>query len=551
MDTLGRTSWQVNKWILDQMEEAQRMDLAIAEIPPRYDPEIPALPVGEDERAAYSDEEWRKLRIAHHNAVKQTRELQSERPTFELKLKVARDFVNAPHLFFPHNVDFRGRAYPVPPHLNHISDDICRGLLRFSVAKPLGKEGLYWAKVNFANLLGKNKISFDERVALVDASKERIIEVARNPLSRESLDFWTNADDGPWQALARCQELAAVWASGDEEGFRSSLPIHLDGSCNGLQHYAALGRDEWGAQAVNLTPSDKPQDVYTVVLNIVKQKVQKDAASAVEDDEEKAPGSADGEADASEKKTMSKGDKARRLVELGVLQRKVVKQTIMTICYGVTTLGAMRQVLGQLEDMVGDRLEPEELKVLAIYLSGLVLKSIDEVFERAMKIKNWFDSVSRILNSQQSPTSWVSPIGLACTQPYKKARKVQVATQRQKVTLADLEGPHVDKAKQRMGFPPNFIHSLDSSHMMLVAEGCQREGLCFAGVHDSFWTHACDAPVLNRIIREAFIELHEKPILEELFADLQVHLGGCELPPLPKQGTLDISLVRKSPYIFA
>ncbi|GFH30236.1 DNA-directed RNA polymerase, partial [Haematococcus lacustris] len=40
-----------------------------------------------------------------------------------------------------------------------------------------------------------------------------------------------------------------------------------DGSCNGLQHYAALARDSRGAAAVNLVPSDKPQDVYSAVAN--------------------------------------------------------------------------------------------------------------------------------------------------------------------------------------------------------------------------------------------------------------------------------------------
>ena len=37
-----------------------------------------------------------------------------ERPTFELKLRSAEDFVNAEKLYFPHNVDFRGRCYPLP-----------------------------------------------------------------------------------------------------------------------------------------------------------------------------------------------------------------------------------------------------------------------------------------------------------------------------------------------------------------------------------------------------------------------------------------------------
>ena len=50
--------------------------------------------------------------------------------------------------------------------------------------------------------------------------------------------------------------------SGDPTTFVSHLPIHQDGSCNGLQHYAALGRDVLGAGAVNLLPANEPQDVY-------------------------------------------------------------------------------------------------------------------------------------------------------------------------------------------------------------------------------------------------------------------------------------------------
>lgn len=34
------------------------------------------------------------------------------------------------------------------PHLNHLGSDICRGLLQFAQAKPLGDDGLYWLKVS-------------------------------------------------------------------------------------------------------------------------------------------------------------------------------------------------------------------------------------------------------------------------------------------------------------------------------------------------------------------------------------------------------------------
>lgn len=48
------------------------------------------------------------------------------------------------------------------------------------------------------------------------------------------------------------------------------FPVHQDGSCNGLQHYAALGGDAAGAAAVNLAPLDRPQDVYSAVAQLVR-----------------------------------------------------------------------------------------------------------------------------------------------------------------------------------------------------------------------------------------------------------------------------------------
>ena len=66
-----------------------------------------------------------------------------------------------------------------------------------------------------------------------------------------------------------CYDLQAALGSGDPESYMSKLPIHQDGSCNGLQHYAALGRDESGGRAVNLLPVDKPQVRSWIMLDLV------------------------------------------------------------------------------------------------------------------------------------------------------------------------------------------------------------------------------------------------------------------------------------------
>lgn len=35
--------------------------------------------------------------------------------------------------------------------------------------------------------------------------------------------------------------------------------------------------------------------------------------------------------------------------------------------------------------------------------------------------------------------------------------------------------------RQKSAFPPNFVHSLDGSHMMMTAVACREAGLNFAG----------------------------------------------------------------------
>lgn len=45
-------------------------------------------------------------------------------------------------------MDFRGRVYPCPPHLNHLGSDMARSLLCFAKGEPLGSNGLNWLKVS-------------------------------------------------------------------------------------------------------------------------------------------------------------------------------------------------------------------------------------------------------------------------------------------------------------------------------------------------------------------------------------------------------------------
>ena len=127
--------------------------------------------------------------------------------------------------YYPHNIDFRGRAYPMHPHLNHLGSDMCRGLLEFAEGRALGKTGLRWLKIHMANVYGNgvDKFSFDGRLAFVEENMENILDSAREPLKGRR--WWLAAED-PFQCLATCVEISNVYSSGNPEEFLSHLPVH-------------------------------------------------------------------------------------------------------------------------------------------------------------------------------------------------------------------------------------------------------------------------------------------------------------------------------------
>ncbi len=529
LNGVGAVPWRINQQTFDLIEHVWERELEYGKVPPKKDVDVQALVRTEEEWEEMTEEEQRLNFLEIVNAKKANARLASERPTFLLRLQAAKEHYHALKIYFPHSVDFRGRAYPVPPHLNHQGPDICRGLLEFAETKPLGERGLYWMKIQLANLAGKDKLTLDKRVEWCDEHTEKIRATARDPLNPEHIDFWSEADDGPWQFLACCFHYEA--ALSDPRGpelHESRCSVHMDGSCNGLQHYAALGLDPEGGRAVNVLANEVPQDVYSIVLAVVRRKVEAAAAGGDET--------------------------AQACIDLGTLKRSTVKQTVMTICYGVTMLGAQRQVQKHLEDQLGSSIEPGKIKVMGTYLARLTLKSVDEVFERAMGIKKWLDCVSELFSKCNVPVSWMTPLGLAVTQPYYGETGKRVETSLQSVTLRfkNADGK-VDGRQQKCGFPPNFVHSLDASHMMMVATAMAQEGMRFAAVHDSFWTHPGDVDRMNYFIREKFVELHSKPILDELESDFRLMLGeekGHLLPPLPPRADMNLGDVRRSKYFF-
>ena len=156
-------------------------------------------------------------------------------------------------------------------------------------------------------------------------------------------------------------EVRDALATGDPATFVSRLPVQIDGSCNGLQHYAALGRDLDGGSSVNLLPSDRPQVRYgaPACTNPWRVFSWKTALSLVRTPHLAMPHNDSAVQDvytgvAQEVQSIAEQDAKDGMLEaqalLGNIDRKLVKQTVMTSVYGVTWVGAREQVQNRLRD---------------------------------------------------------------------------------------------------------------------------------------------------------------------------------------------------------
>jgi len=178
-------------------------------------------------------------------------------------LKEAERLKGYPEVYFVHTLDFRGRIYSKSTYLNPQGTDLCRGLIHFGNPKPImDEQAAGWLANHGANSYGGElgRESYAARRNWIEENEARIRAVARSPL--DNIEFLMQADS-PWSFLAWSREWAAFLDAG--MGYGSRLPVAVDGTCNGFQHFAALTRSAELGRNVNLLPSEKPNDIYGFV----------------------------------------------------------------------------------------------------------------------------------------------------------------------------------------------------------------------------------------------------------------------------------------------
>ena len=418
VNALQETAWAVNTRVLGVMQALWATGSDIGAIPQADDVPQPQKPLWltpemtKEGMSAAQLEAFKGWKRMAAQVVEANVRIRGKRIAFLQMLRTAERFAGEAAIYFPHQLDFRGRAYPVPLYLQPQGNDAQRGLLQFANEVPIHDEdAARWLAIHGAGLWGVDKVSFDDRVAWVEDHEQQIFAVSSDPLAHR---FWADAEK-PWQALAFCFEWAAFKAEG--YGYLSCLPVQMDGSCNGLQNFSAILRDEVGGAAVNLVPSDKPQDIYQRVADLVAAQVARDASGS------------------DERAVVARG-------WVGNITRKVCKRPVMTLAYGAKAYGFKQMVFDdtvspwRIEGTVPFPFEGSGWPA-SEYLGGVIWQCVGQVVVAARAAMDWLQEAAKVASAANKPIVWKTPVGLEVQQSYHVSTHVEIETAFQKTPHPD------------------------------------------------------------------------------------------------------------------
>jgi len=577
VNAIQNTAWAINqpilelvKWAFDQgIDDLGLPQTDLMTIPPRLE---------KDEWEAMTPAQRKGHRLTLAGIHERNRGIVSDQSVLLRDIETASELTRYQRFWLPHNLDFRGRVYPVP-HFSHQRADHIKAMFQFADGEPLGPYGIAWLSVHLANCGDFNKMSkapFEDRLQWVEDNEFFILSVGRDP--KGTVEQWKEADS-PFMFVAACMEYYQWVQQGRQDGFVSHLAVALDGSNSGLQHYAAALRSAREASYVSLLPCEKPADLYQTVADRVVAEMTKEAEEGSE--------------------------LARQYLEVGI-NRSTVKRNVMTFAYSSEQFGFRQQLMDDLMAPLNERvftgklttnpfavfrkdketgLPTDELDggfTASGYIAAKVWQAVTETVTKATEGMDFFKRLAATLAHERQPLIWTTPLGLPVMHKYSiwENKTVQLALYDRKVPVTEaaskdrltLDGKgvlrrvelnirtaptdRIDKDKARSAVAPNVIHSMDGSHLMLTVLNAEAEGMMdFALIHDSFGVHAGRTQRFFDIIRESFVEMYSDycPFEEVMdYARSVLSDEGIEkLPAVPEKGDMDLTDVLLAPYAFA
>lgn len=188
---------------------------------------------------------------------------ESERLQQAITLKIAETYKNIP-IYLNTHTDWRGRLYTNSFFISYQGSDLSASLLLLYNGEVLTKQGQEYLYIYGANLFNAkinddsiSKKPFLERINWVKDNYEKIINL--------DIEFIKKAES-KFLFAAFCLTLKNFH---DDPKYIVKLPVFLDATCSGIQHLATLLLDKELAKKVNLTPqtnSDNVQDIYSEIM---------------------------------------------------------------------------------------------------------------------------------------------------------------------------------------------------------------------------------------------------------------------------------------------
>jgi DNA-directed RNA polymerase len=572
VNIVQRTAYRVNAWLLEQMKEARRLQnsgrpRAVApdhQLLPRWMPKS----TRPQRRKGARGHEARKLKEARH---KWDEEAEWNNPQF---LKMDRLLSQATHnaaferIFLPCYLDYRGRLY-YRPELSPQGDKAARALLEASDGCTISTpEGLRWLKIHVANCFGhgEERKSYEERIAWVDDHHEEIVAAGSEPWGS---DWWIKqfGDDKwaeRWLFLAACHEYASYCLHG--QGFKSHAIIYLDGTCNGMQHLSAIGRDELAGYLVNLSSKATREDIYQKVWSLTEAALGTLAHKSGKD-----------------------GVCARAWREIKG-DRELVKPIVMNFPNGVSDSSAKRylrqKVRAKLKDFEKGTATPFsrcakydmtkkqrsrvrqsdrnwlgcQVAIDWLYESVLKKQVLRNLLSRATLVRAFLRDLAAVAAVNDMPVEWNTPDGFLVRQHCVVMRyhlaQVQFSKEKRLTARLRARTARLGKQRQKNAIVPNFVHSLDATALRSYVRSAAGQGVSvFALAHDCYGCRIAEVADMRRAIAAGFVFTHENGDLLALFrnsvaAALPANHKGA-LPSVPEQGNLELSSVLDSEYFFS
>lgn len=473
--------------------------------------------------------------------------------TFLSDMGEARSMSSEERMYLPAFLDFRGRVYAIPS-LNHQAADWMKSLWMFADGKPIEtKAAGDWLKIHLANAGDFNKISkasFKDRVKWVDNNHDRIMAFGADPFADPEWFYGDESNDGasePFLFAAACLEYRKWQLLGSS--YICHLPVAIDGSNSGLQHFSAMLRDSTTGKRVNLIPGEKPEDVYRDAAELLIGILKDDLENS--DEATKAL--------------------AAEWLDFGI-SRKTTKRSTMTICYGSRKGGVTKsnstnkmELFGWAEQLMSDVISEKMHKFAnpiksAVYLANHLDVVLRQIAPKPMEVMDWLQHLAGVMAKENLPIVWFTPLSFPVYNAYYKVKETQlsITVKGRRLRNRFVYG-YTDKlvpSKQRTSMSPNFVHSCDATHLQMAAVTAKEAGIHqFLLIHDSFSCLPSDMEEFAAIVKSTFVELYEnwdplQDLYDRVIAALPENKRSKVQPP-PMRGDLQLRNTAESLYAFA